>query len=90
MVKQLDTARKRLGESRSFCAGSGNPRLAKPRLKRVRPWVESFRRELRSVQARTLVPQAVRTQLLQAATALRGDVNAMARALVCPNDAAMP
>ena len=59
-------------------------------VKRVRPWIESFRRELRSVQARTLVPQAVRTELTQAATALRGDVNVLARTLVCPDDAALP
>ncbi|MEW6273260.1 MAG: PKD domain-containing protein, partial [Thermodesulfobacteriota bacterium] len=90
MVRQLDTARKRLAESRGFCSGGGNPRLAKPRLKRVRPWIDSFRRELRSVQARTLVPQAIRAALLQEATALRTHVNALSRALACPDDAQAP
>jgi hypothetical protein len=89
MIVELDMARKRLDAARGFCA-AGNARKAKARVRAMRSWIDAYARRMKSSQARTLVPDPTRTQLAQAAAGMRVHVNAMARGMVCPQDAGAP
>lgn len=56
----------------------------------VRPWLNGYERRLRSVQARELVPQAIRQSLLDAVAAVKADADVLRRGLACPADAGTP
>jgi PKD repeat protein len=87
LVSVLDRARQRLGRSQTQCAGS-HTRRATARLRGVSSWLHTYEHRLRSVQARILVPEAIRAEMLDAAVAMHADAGTLRRGLVCPADAA--
>jgi PKD repeat protein len=86
LVTALDRARQRLDQSQALCADDKATR-SKGNLRRMRTWVSSYQRRLRSAQAGDLVSEAIRAQLLSAALAVRADGDTLRRALVCPAEA---
>jgi len=89
LVAVLGMASKRLAQSGALCA-TGKTRTSQARLRRVRPWLNGYERRLRSVQARALVPQAIRQSLLDAVSAVKADADVLRRGLACPADAGTP
>jgi parallel beta-helix repeat protein len=83
----LEGAKARKDEAEGFCR-EPDPRRTNKRLKQSDRKVVKIGQTLRSLRARKTLPDPLRTDLLAAADAIRGDLRALRQAVSCPDDAA--